>query len=169
MSTQSTPRYLAQMFRFVGRYGVAHAILWGIVSLTGLVPGLIARAFFDDLSGAAPAPTGIPGLVLILVALALGQAILWLIAGYVEIVFRFRASALLRRNLLAYLLARPGALALPGSSVKVAHCVVPPDCAPTQATGCSLLGSIMSAGGVAPLLGSNIMAAWNCSSVIGSG
>ena len=113
MSTQSTPRYLAQMFRFVGRYGVAHAILWGIVSLTGLVPGLIARAFFDDLSGAAPAPTGIPGLVLILVAPALGQAILWLIAGYVEIVFRFRASALLRRNLLAYLLARPGALALP--------------------------------------------------------
>jgi ATP-binding cassette subfamily B protein len=111
--TQPTWRYLFQMSRFVGRYSVAHAILWGVMSLSGLLPGLIARAFFDDLTGAAPAPTGTTALVLLLVVLALGQAALWLIAGYVEIVFRFRASALLRRNLLAHLLARPGALALP--------------------------------------------------------
>jgi ATP-binding cassette subfamily B protein len=113
MSTQPTWRYLFQMSRFGGRYSVAHAILWGVMSLSGLLPGLIARAFFDDLTGAASAPTGVTGLILLLVALALGQAALWLIAGYVEIVFRFRASALLRRNLLTRLLARPGALALP--------------------------------------------------------
>lgn len=113
MSSQPTWRYLAQMSRFTGRYSVAHAILWGVMNLSGLLPGLIARAFFDDLTGAAPAPTGVMGLVLLLVVLALGQAALWMIAGYVEIVFRFRASALLRRNLLAHVLARPGALALP--------------------------------------------------------
>ena len=113
MTSQPTWRYLCQMSRFVGRYSVAHAILWGVMSLSGLAPGLIAKAVFDTLTGADPAPTGTTLLVVLLVVLALGQAALWLIAGYVEIVFRFRASALLRRNLLTHLLARPGALALP--------------------------------------------------------
>lgn len=113
MNAQPTWRYLCQMSRFVGRYSVAHAILWGVMSLSGLAPGLIARAFFDDLTSGAPAPAGTTGLVLLLVVLAVGQAALWLIAGYVEIVFRFRASGLLRRNLLTHLLARPGALAIP--------------------------------------------------------
>jgi ATP-binding cassette subfamily B protein len=101
------------MSRFTGRYSVAHAVLWGVMNLSTLVPGLLARAFFDTLTGAATIPAGTTGIVVLLAALALGQAALWLIAGYVEIVFRFRASALLRRNLLARLLERPGALALP--------------------------------------------------------
>jgi ATP-binding cassette subfamily B protein len=113
MTTQPTWRYLLQMSRFVGRYSVAHAILWGVMSLSGLLPGLIARSFFDTLTGEALVPVGTTGLVLLLVVLALGQAALWMIGGYVEIVFRFLAGALLRRNLLAQLLARPGALALP--------------------------------------------------------
>jgi ATP-binding cassette subfamily B protein len=101
------------MSRFTGRYSVAHAVLWGVMNLSTLVPGLLARAFFDTLTGAATILAGTTGIVVLLAALALGQAALWLIAGYVEIVFRFRASALLRRNLLARLLERPGALALP--------------------------------------------------------
>ena len=56
---------------------------------------------------------GVEGAVALLAALAIGQAALWMIAGYVEIVFRFCASGLLRRNLLGRLLDRPGALALP--------------------------------------------------------
>ncbi len=113
MTTQPTWRSLLQMSRFAGRYSVAHAVLWGLMDLSSLLPGLIARWFFDALAGAATVPTGTTGLVLLLVALALGQAALWLIAGYNEIVFRFLVSALLRRNLLAWLLERPGALALP--------------------------------------------------------
>jgi ATP-binding cassette subfamily B protein len=50
--------------------------------------------------------------IALLVALALGQAALWLVAGYVEIWFRFLASALLRRNCWGTA-GRPGALALP--------------------------------------------------------
>ena len=92
---------------------MAHAVLWALMNLSTLVPGLLARAFFDTLTGAATIPAGTTGIVVLLAALALGQAALWLIAGYVEIVFRFLASALLRRNLLARLLERPGALALP--------------------------------------------------------
>lgn len=115
MTTQPTWRYLLQMSRFAGRYSAAHAFLWGVMSLSALLPGLIAQWFFDALTGAATIPIGMSGIVVLLIALALGQAALWLIAGYVEIVFRFLISALLRQNLLRQMLARPGALALPYS------------------------------------------------------
>jgi ATP-binding cassette subfamily B protein len=98
------------MSRFVRGYSVAHALLWGLMNLSALLPALIARSFFDALTGGSG---GTRGAIALLVVLALGQAALWMIAGYVEIKFRFLASALLRRNLLGGLLNRPGALALP--------------------------------------------------------
>ncbi len=113
MTPQPTWRYLLQMSRFARGYSVAHAVLWGAMNFSTLLPGLIARSFFDALTGAAAIPTRTSGIIVLLVVLALGQAALWLIAGYVEIVFRFLVSALLRRNLLRCLLDRPGALALP--------------------------------------------------------
>jgi ATP-binding cassette subfamily B protein len=103
------------MSRFAGGYSVAHAVLWGLLNLSTLLPGLIARSFFDALTGSAAIPVGTSGLVLALAVLALAQAALWLIAGSVEITFRFLVSALLRRNLLGLLLDRPGALAPPSS------------------------------------------------------
>ncbi|MDP9363875.1 MAG: ABC transporter ATP-binding protein/permease [Chloroflexota bacterium] len=115
MTPQPTWRSLFQLSRFAGRYSVAHAALWGLMNFSALLPALLARSFFDALTGAATIPTGTRGIVVLLVALALGQAALWLIAGYVEIVFRFLVSALLRRNLLGHLLDRPGALPLPFS------------------------------------------------------
>jgi ATP-binding cassette subfamily B protein len=51
----------------------------------------------------------------LLALLALGQAGLWMLAGYVEITFRFTMSGLVRRNLLGLILARPGAHTLPFS------------------------------------------------------
>ncbi|MBA2521035.1 MAG: ABC transporter ATP-binding protein [Chloroflexia bacterium] len=115
MTSRPTWRYLLQMSRFARGYSVAHAFLWGLMNLSVLLPGLIARSFFDALTGAATVPSGTSGLILLLVGLALGQAALWLIAGYVEITFRFLVSALPRRNLLEHMLNRPGALALPYS------------------------------------------------------
>jgi ATP-binding cassette subfamily B protein len=113
MTALPTWRHLLRLSRFARGYSVAHALLWGLMNLSTLLPGLIARSFFDALTGAAAIPGGTRGVAVLLVALALGQAVLWLIAGYVEIVFRFLVSALLRRNLLGQMLERPGALALP--------------------------------------------------------
>jgi len=58
---------------------------------------------------------GTPGLVALLVGIAVCQTALWLIAGHVEIVMRFTMSGLLRRNLLRIALNQPGAKALPYS------------------------------------------------------
>src|SRR5215211_5418776 len=101
------------MARFTRGYSPAHALLWALMNLSGLLPALLARWFFDDVTGAASPPVGAYGVVVLLAALALGQSALWMIAGHIEIVFRFLASALLRRNLLGLLLDRPGALPLP--------------------------------------------------------
>ena len=115
MTPYPTWRYLLQLARYARGYSVAHALLWGLMTLSSLVPGLLARSFFNALTGAATVPGGTSGIIFLLAVLALAQAALWLIAGYVEIMFRFLASALLRRNLLQHILDRPGALALPHS------------------------------------------------------
>ena len=113
MTTQSTGRSFWRLSRFVRGYSVAHAALWGLLNLSALLPGLIAQWFFDGLTGDGTIPFGTSGLIILLIVLATGQAVLWMVAGYVEIMFRFLASALLRGNLLGHLLDRPGALPLP--------------------------------------------------------
>lgn len=110
-----TWRYLLGMVRNAPRLYLLHGALWSVMDLTSLVPGLIARAFFDTLTGEAHPPAGTTGLIVLLVLLAVGRAALWLIAGFVEIVLRFTMSGLVRRNLLTHVLDRPGADALPYS------------------------------------------------------
>lgn len=78
-----------------------------------VVPGLIEKAIFDTMTGAAPAAMGIPALIALYVSIGLAQAV----AAYGETwagrTFRYRVGALLRRNLLAAHLARPGAMTPP--------------------------------------------------------
>ncbi len=110
-----TWRYLLAMVRYrPGRY-LLHATLWGTMNMLVLLPGLIARAIFDTLTGQAHLPVGTLGLVSLLLVIAASQAILWLVAGRVEIIMRFTMSGLVRRNLLRLMLSRPGAAALPFS------------------------------------------------------
>jgi ATP-binding cassette subfamily B protein len=113
MTAYPTWRYLVTMARFAPWLVLLHAVLWGTMNLSALLPGLIARDFFDALTGEARPTVGTTGLIVLLVALALGRAVLWLVAGFVEITMRFTMSGLVRRNLLRHVLARPGALALP--------------------------------------------------------
>jgi ATP-binding cassette subfamily B protein len=103
------------MARYAPWLYLLHAALWSVMNVLSLLPGLIARDFFDTLTGKAQLPSGIAGLLVLLGLLAVGRAALWLIAGFVEIAFRFTMSGLVRRNLLRLVLARPGASALPFS------------------------------------------------------
>jgi ATP-binding cassette, subfamily B, bacterial len=115
MTTYPTWRYLVKMIRYAPGISSLHAVGWGVMNLSALLPGLIAAAFFDALTGDAELPTGTNGLVALLALLAVARAALWLVAGWVEISMRFTMSGLLRRNLLRHVLERPGATALPFS------------------------------------------------------
>ncbi len=80
-----------------------------------LVPGLIVRAVLDRLTGAATAGPGIPTLVALLVGLGATQGVALFGAAAAETSAGQYAGALLRRNLFARVLERPGARALPSS------------------------------------------------------
>ncbi len=115
MKLLPTWRYLMTMIRYRPWLYLLHAVLWGIVNLLFLLTGQIARAFFDTLTGKAHFPTGITGLVVLLVVIAVCRVVVWLTAGFIEILMRFTMSGLVRRNLLRHILRRPGANALPYS------------------------------------------------------
>lgn len=111
MNVRSTWRYLLGMARSSPWLYLLHALLWSVFGGSALLAGLITRAFFNALGGRGVA--GITGPVLFLAALAVGRVVVWLTAGFVEIILRFTMSGLLRRNLLRHILRGPGAL--PGS------------------------------------------------------
>ncbi|MBA2392500.1 MAG: ABC transporter ATP-binding protein [Ktedonobacteraceae bacterium] len=110
-----TWRYLMKMARYKLWLYLLHATLWGTFNMSALLAGLIARAFFDTLTGQAHLPIGTTGLIVLMIVLAVGRVALFLTAGSVEIIMRFTMSGLVRRNLLRHILKRPGAYALPYS------------------------------------------------------
>ncbi|HUG13854.1 MAG TPA: ABC transporter ATP-binding protein [Thermomicrobiales bacterium] len=115
MKQFSTWRLLLQLGRSRPRLSLTHAGLWTVIHSSQLLPGLIAYAFFDTLTGEADTPGGTSLLVALLVAFGLAQVLLIFAAGYAETLMRFVMSGLLRRNLLRHILQRPGADALPFS------------------------------------------------------
>ncbi len=84
--------------------------------LIPLLPGLIVRAFFDALSGRAPAAAGLWTLIALLVAVALLRVAGLFGAVASELTVQLTASALLRKNLFERILQRPGARAVPSSA-----------------------------------------------------
>jgi len=113
MKQLPTWRYLVQMARYKPWLCLLHATLWGIYSLSWFLAGLLSQAFFNTLTGQSHLPVGTTGLVVLMIVLAVSRVLIWLSAGFVEIIMRFTMSGLLRRNLLRHLLARPGAMTLP--------------------------------------------------------
>ncbi|HEX2513510.1 MAG TPA: ABC transporter ATP-binding protein [Chloroflexota bacterium] len=80
-----------------------------------LVTGLVIRAAFDTLSGAAPATLGLGALLTLLVATEVGRLVVQVAYATVWVWFSETAGINLRRNLLHGLLYRHGARPLPGS------------------------------------------------------
>jgi ATP-binding cassette subfamily B protein len=77
--------------------------------------GLIMRAFFDVLTGSAPATIGPWGLSALVVATAVSRSVFIFLDIAVDVNMRFALAALLRRNMFGHILDRPGAHAVPGS------------------------------------------------------
>ena len=116
MTQLPTWRYLVTMARRQPRLFWGHILTFAVIHVSLLLPGLIALAFFDTLTGDTHYRIGTNGLILLLLIYALIRAGVWFAAGSYEINMRFRMSGLLRRNLLQQILRRPGADALPFSA-----------------------------------------------------
>ncbi len=79
-------------------------------------PGLIEKAIFDTITHAAPATLNIWGLIALYASVELGRQATSFGEIWGDVTFRYTTGALLRRNLFASILRRPGAKALPISS-----------------------------------------------------
>ncbi|RJX39725.1 ABC transporter ATP-binding protein [Paenibacillus pinisoli] len=111
----SSFQYMMRLIGYRKGWYIANALMWTIIYLMPIFPGLVMKMFFDslELSGAAAIGTGT------IIALLLGAAIarsasIWI--GFItDVNFRFRMGMLLRRNLLEHVLKEPGAKAIPCS------------------------------------------------------
>ena len=97
-----------------------YTVLWWFFLTSPAATGLIERAFFNDLAGAAPARIGLWGLLALLACLHVARMLAFFAKTYGEETFRYVAQALLRKNIVANVLRRPGAQALsvsPGDAI----------------------------------------------------
>jgi ATP-binding cassette, subfamily B, bacterial len=110
-----TWQHLAAMMRFRPWLYLVNGTFWTLIHLSPLVPGLLAKWFFDATTGNAPAGLGPWTLIALLVATALARVLLVWGGSESDSFHRFNMMSLLSRNLFAQLLRRPGARALPES------------------------------------------------------
>lgn len=110
-----TWQFLWRMVRYRPWLYTFDCLMWIFSYLLFLVPGLIMREFFNTLTGHAQLAIGIWGIVALQFAnIIVNVAVLWG-AGWLDSLFRFVMRSLLQRNMLAGILDRPGARALPES------------------------------------------------------
>ena len=107
-------RAFLALIRFRPWLYAADAIAWIAILLTELGAGYIAKIFFDFLAGQAPAGLTLWTIVALVVAAGWARVVSILIGALIDIRHRYSIQALLRRNLLAAILAKPGARSLQG-------------------------------------------------------
>ena len=91
-----------------GRY-LVNAVLWTSIWVMPVIPALIARAFFDRISGEAGSGFTVPTLIALMVGYGLGRLAIMFVGMWNDIHFMFRTGTQLRRNMLARVFQMPGA------------------------------------------------------------
>jgi ATP-binding cassette, subfamily B, bacterial len=115
MGSMTIYQYLWRLIRYRPWLYLVDCVLWSLIHISPLVPGLVALEFFNALAKSSHLSFGVWSLIVLLVMTALARALLLLGGALADIPHRFTMSALLRRNLLERILERPGARAVPGS------------------------------------------------------
>ena len=111
-----TWQYIVQIIRFRPwlylALGVLETLFFGVFPQ---VVAWITFTFFNVLAGDAQVSMGIPGLIALLVATAIGRAAAIFGDVAVYFTFRYNVAALLRKNLFEHVLRQPGARPVPAS------------------------------------------------------
>jgi ATP-binding cassette, subfamily B, bacterial len=118
-SMLSTPSFNWRIIRYDWWNFTAHSFLCIVGFALQVVPGLIVKQIFDAISGAAPAAAGAQvlwGLIAVYLLVEIARVMLLLGSEYYGWSFRLVVSALLRSNMFASILRRPGDQTLPISS-----------------------------------------------------
>lgn len=109
------------LIRFRPRYFVVNLIFVVIVIVTALIPGLITRRFFDELSGESAATVSLITLLGMLVAVQLGRMIANVLGEWGGWAVRSVNGVLLRVNFMDNVLAKPAARPMPVEAGDAIH------------------------------------------------
>ena len=93
-----------------------HAILQIFYLGSRVLPGLVEKAIFDQITGVAPVTVSVIALVALYISIGLARMIATYGETWAGWTFRYTVGALVRRNLFAAHLRRPGAAAPPISA-----------------------------------------------------
>ena len=89
----TTWQFLRALMRYRPRLYLANGLFWSLVHLSPLLPGLLAKWFFDTISGEAPVGVNPWSLIGLLAAVTLGRiGVLWL-GSETDAYHRFTMSA----------------------------------------------------------------------------
>jgi ATP-binding cassette subfamily B protein len=94
----------------------ANVLTWGGVHLGPLLPGLLTRQIFNKLTGDAAVAWNLWSLIALLTAVGIGRFMTIFLANAVYASFRITIEGALRQNMMAAILRKPGAMALPNSA-----------------------------------------------------
>ena len=108
-----TYHYLWRMILYRPWLYLVDAVIWVLIHLAPLIPGLISRAYFDALTGEAAVTFSVETLVVMLLMFALARVVLYVTGFLADAPHRFHMSQVLRHNLFKRILELPGAKALP--------------------------------------------------------
>lgn len=111
----TTFQFLWRLVRYRPGMYFANAAAWSLIYLAPVLPGMVTKLFFDELSGESAYEFGIWMLVVFLLAAAVARSILIIFGFITDVQFRARIGGLLRRNMLSHILKEPGAKAIPVS------------------------------------------------------
>lgn len=116
-----TFKYLWSLIKYRPWLYLSNCIAWTVIHVFPLVPGLIAKEFFDVISNGGKID-GVFGILSLFLVAGGFQVIMILIGSPIDIIHRFNMSSLLRRNMLESILNQPGAKSIPGSSGEAITC-----------------------------------------------
>jgi len=112
----STGRFFWRLVRFrPALFGINCAAIT-LLLLTEMVPGFVARDFFDRLAAPGAADLGLWSILALLLMAAAGRVVCLLGCQLTNVPFMLTTAALLQKNLFARVLQQPAARALPASA-----------------------------------------------------
>jgi ATP-binding cassette, subfamily B, bacterial len=106
---KSTFYHMWRLIKYKRGLYLLNCILWVIIHVMPIVPGLIAKEFFDQLSGRGNLNTGLWGIFVIIAVNTVINIIFIMSGSRTDIFHRYNMSALLRRNILKAIYKQPGA------------------------------------------------------------
>jgi ATP-binding cassette subfamily B protein len=111
--TMNTWWFVWRLIRYAPGLFLAQSALQIFFLTVQVVPGLIEKAIFDTITGASPATVSLATLIALYISVGLARVVTAYGETWAGRTFRYRVGALLRRNLLAAHLRRPGAVTPP--------------------------------------------------------